>query len=287
MDDLASFCSSCGVDSLHGSWGVDRGSLSNLMNTSLGNGDHGRSVGEDPVDGGSTSEPIGEAIMGKVTQGGGGDQRGHVGVDVRLLHRDGLLVDHRGLDDLLDGVDLVGLGHRHGPGHLDVVGLGHVLGVDDGPLHGHGDGPRDLHGELVDLQLRLDPGQLGGDDGVGPAGGDDALLRHGVQGGRAQVDGGRRDGVGGGRGRQGGVKGHGVLAVGGRGLDHREGRRVVHGLTRLDVLVAHLDGAGPHLDGLAAHDAVPHEGLGHRGTGHYLLMDMCGTAVSVPEVAQG
>ena len=104
------------------------------------------------------------------------------------------VVDVRGLDDLLDGVDLVGSWDMDSPGHGDLVGLGHVSVGDDltGDSSGHSDG--NINVVLVDLDLGHDVGDLGGDPDVAPDGGLDLGLDDGVSGSWAGRDRCGRDG---------------------------------------------------------------------------------------------
>ena len=44
-----------------------------------------------------------------------------------LVDSDVVLVNHGGLDDLLDGVHLVGFGHGDGVGNFDGVGFGNMF----------------------------------------------------------------------------------------------------------------------------------------------------------------
>merc|ERR1711926_31235 len=157
----------------------------------------------------------------------------------------GLLLNDWGLDDVLDLVDLVGCWDSHWGWDLNVVWLGH----DDLPLDWGWDGHWDLNLVLVDLQFRLDPGLLWGDDGVGPDWGQDALLGHGISWGWSQVD--RCWWVGSG---------------------------LVDGLSGLDVLVSNLDGPGASWDGLVSYDSVLHVGLGDGWAGVDSLVDVGGSS---------
>ena len=170
----------------------------------------------------------------------------------------GGVVDVGLLNDLLDGVDLVGGGHGHGAGHLHGVGAGHVLGHQDLALHGDGhvDGYIDV--VLVDLELGHNLGLLGRDDGVGAHGGEDPLLDDGVNGSGTSGDGcGRDGGQGGGRDWEDGRgQGAGLNKVLGRAGDVGDSGLGDDILTGLDVLVTGLDLLGTDLDGLVADHAV-------------------------------
>merc|ERR1712025_26036 len=104
------------------------------------------------------------------------------------------VVDVRGLDDLLDRVNLVGSGN--GGWHMDG----------------------DINVVLLHIQLGNNVGGLGGDSDMGPHGGEDLLLGDSVSGGRSKVPGCRGDGsqrCWGGRGGWG-SNWHGDLGVLGR-----------------------------------------------------------------------
>ena len=147
-------------------------------------------------DWGSNGVADGDWGLGHGVDGGGvsgDDGLGGVGLNSGV-------VDVRGLHDLLDGVDLVGGGDGDGPGHGDLVRLGHVGVGDDltGDSSGHGHGH--VHVVLVDLDLGHDVGHLGGHLHVAPHGGGDLLDGDGVSGGGAGWDGCGGDGSVGSRG---------------------------------------------------------------------------------------
>ena len=105
---------------------------------------------------------MGKSRMGNASMGKGGSNspqggsmgHGHGG----LMDSDVMLVNDRGLDDMVDGVDLVGLRDGIGLGHLNGVGFGHVLLVDDFPFNGDGDGNGNLDFVFVDLEKTKDRG---------------------------------------------------------------------------------------------------------------------------------
>ena len=86
------------------------------------------------------------------------------------------LLDDRGLNNLLDRVDLVGLGNSIGLRNLDGVGPGNLLLVDDFALNRDWVRNGNVDGVLVDLELGLDAPDLRGDDGVGAVRGRNPLL---------------------------------------------------------------------------------------------------------------
>jgi hypothetical protein len=190
-----------------------------------------------------------------------------------LVNSDMMLVNDGGLVDVLDGVDHVGLGNGIRLGHIDIVRLGHPGLVDHLSLDGDRDSDRDLDGVPVDLELGLDAGQLGGDDGVGSDGGGDHLLGDGVSRGGSLVGGCRRDGsIGKGSiGEDGRSDGHGGLAIPGLTSNIGVGGGLLDGLTGLDVVVSNLDGLGADLNGTVSNDLI--DGVIDGGASMNLLLD--------------
>ena len=123
------------------------------------------------------------------------------------------VVDVRGLHDLLHGVDLVRGGDGDGPGHGDLVRLGHVGVGDDLTGHSAGHSHGHVNVVLVDLHLGHDVGHLGGDPHVAPHGGGDLLDGDGVSGSEAGRDwcGGDGSSVGSSHGDGGGGDGSGNI----------------------------------------------------------------------------
>jgi len=176
---------------------------------------------------------------------------GHGGsnTDGGLVYAHGVLVNDGGLDDMVDRVDLVGLGDSIGLGNLDSVGLGDMFVNDDLSLDGSGHGDGDLDGVFVYLKLGFDAAHLRGDLGVGADRGSNSLDGHGVSGGGSLIGGcGRDSSIGCGSSRDGrGSDGHSDL--GGLGSTSNVGVRssLVHRLL-LGVSVSGLDGLGSNLD---------------------------------------
>jgi len=231
------------------------------------------------------------------SDGGGGD--GHssgggvdgVGNTDSLGHSDGLdvgvspLLNHWGLDNVLDLVDWVGLLDADWDWDIDLVGLGDWLLNDDGPLNGGWDWDGHINLELVDVQLGDDLGPLWGDDGVGASQAEDGLVDDGVSGGGAQVPGWRGDGSHWGwHGGSWDGDGHGVDRVGGWALDQGVCWGLVDGGAGNVVLVSDLDGAGTGVDGAVSNDSVLDVGLSDGGSGVDVLLDM-GGALGVSDVS--
>jgi len=97
------------------------------------------------------------------------------------------LLNNGCLDDLLDGVNLVGLGHCVWLGNLDGVRPWHVILGDDDFLNWNWIWDWNIDGDLVDVQFWLDASHCGGDPGVGAHWGEDPLLSDSVDGGGAVV----------------------------------------------------------------------------------------------------
>merc|ERR1712055_671200 len=106
----------------------------------------------------------------------------------------GGVVDVGGLNNLLDGVDLVGGGNGNSTGNSDLVRGGHMLIHDDLTLDGNGNMDGDVNVVVLYIDLGDDVGLLGSDPGVGPHGSEDLLLDHGVSRSGSLVGGSRGDG---------------------------------------------------------------------------------------------
>jgi len=146
--------------------------------SAVANGDSGSGVGDGDGRGG-----LGDGDWGS---GSGVADVGNGLVDgVAGLLNDG------GLNNLVDGVDLVGLGDGNWVGDLNGVGLGNMGLVDDLALNWDGVGDWDIDGNLVDLELGLDAGDLRSDLGVSANWGEDLLLGDGISGSWSKVAGSR------------------------------------------------------------------------------------------------
>ena len=93
-----------------------------------------------------------------------------------------VLVNDGGIDDLVDGANLVGLGNWVGLLDLNGVGLGDVGLVDNLSLDWDWVWDWDIDGVPVDLELGFDASHLGGDLGVSPDWGEDLLLLTNLRG---------------------------------------------------------------------------------------------------------
>lgn len=168
------------------------------------------------------------------------------------------VVDNGLLNNLMDGVDLVGGGDRDGTGNSNFIRSSNVL--LDNNLSGNSDG--DLDGDinvvLVYLELRDNVGLDRGDLGVSSHRGKDPLLGDGISGGRSKVD--RCGGDGSvSKGSSGDSwRGEGLSLNNSLGLtgNIRVGRLGDNFLVGLDILVASLDLLGSNLDGLVANNSI-------------------------------
>merc|ERR1711892_509151 len=76
------------------------------------------------------------------------------------------VVDVRGLNNFLDGVDLVGSWDRDGTGNGDIIRLGDMGNQDDLTWNGTWNSNRDINIVLLDIDLWDNVGELRGDSGV-------------------------------------------------------------------------------------------------------------------------
>jgi len=254
-----------------------------------GNGNGGGGLGVGDAVGNVVLDGLDGHIDGLVDGDGVGGDNG-----LLVVGGVGGVVHMGGLNDLLDGVDLVRGSHGDGTGNRDLVRGRDVLVHNHGALNG--DGHMDGHVNVVVLDLNLgdDVGLLRGDPGVGPHRGEDLLLDNGVSRGRASRDRCRGDGshvggsVGDDWGRQRAGLGQGLgsssdVAAGRLGNDLLASRDVgvtsdhagVSGLHNLAsdnsvlcVLLNHCGASGVGLVGLTSDDWGRGNGgtLGNSGT---------------------
>lgn len=235
---------------------------------SCGSGDEGRvcktSMGETSMG----KSGVGNASMSnmgnRVSDGVQGRNMGNMGHS-GLVDSDVMLVNDRGLDDMVNGVDLVGLRNEVGLFNLNGVGLGHVLLNDDFPFDGDRVGNGNLDGVFLNLKLGFDTFDIGSDDGVSPDRCLDLGDGDGVSRCWSLVGGWRRnssircrcngDGWWG--------NGHSGLRIFGGTSNISVGRSLAHALF-LGVSKASLHTLGAHLDLAVANNGMM--GLGHSGT---------------------
>merc|ERR1711935_243226 len=182
-----------------------------------------------------------------------------------------VLVNDGGLDNLLDGVDLVGCGNGIGLDNLNGVGFGNMFLNDDFSLNGDGDGNGDLDGVFVDSDFRFDSGHLRSDDSVGPDGSLDFGDGHSVSGCGSLVGWDCGDGsIKGGSGDDRGSEGDGVLRSLG-GLSNVGVGKSLGDLRVLSVVVSSLDSLGSNLDSSVSNNFV--NGLGTCGSSDNMFSD--------------
>lgn len=212
-----------------------------------------------------------------------------VGYGNGLVNGDMVLINDGGLDNLLDGMDLVGLGNGIRLGNLNGVRFGNMFLNDDFSLDGDGDGNRDLDGVFVDLKLGFDAGHLGCDDGMGSDGGGDFGDSDGISGCGSLVGGCGRDGsIRSNSGNDGGGQGDSAFGSLGRFSNVGVGR----GLADLGVLsvgMSSLDSLGSDLDSAVSNDLV--SGVCYWGSSMDMFLDSgtnnCGGTCSVSDCVVG
>jgi len=266
-----------GVGTITESSGGSGMSVSDSSGGSSSNGNGGSSMSVSESSGGSSmsvSESSGgsgvsDSSMGSNGNGGSsGYGNGSSGNSV-VGSGVGCVMDNGLLNNLVDGVNLVGGGHRDGTGNLNLVGLGNVLLDNDLTRNSDGDLDGYINVVFVDLELGHDVGLDRGDSGVSSHGSEDSLLGNGISGGGAEVDGcwgdggiwGRDNGEGWGRESLGLNNGLGLAG------DVAGGRLGNDLLVGLHVLVTGLNALGANLDGLVANNAILHMFLDDGGTG--------------------
>jgi len=179
-----------------------------------------------------------------------------------LVDGDVVLVNDGGLDNLVDGVNLVGLGDSIGSGDLNGVGFGNMFLNNDFSLNWDGHGDRDLNGVFVHFKLGFNTGNLRGNVSVGPDGGSDSGDGNGVSGCRSLVGGCRGDGSIRCRCSRDcwGSNGHGALGSLG-GLSDVGVSRCLADLRVLSVGVSSLDSLGTNLDSSVSNNFMGGVGL--------------------------
>jgi hypothetical protein len=122
----------------------------------------------------SNSISKGSSSIGRSSNGGFRNNWGYSSVDRcgngscnLLMDSIAGLLNDRSLNDLLDRVDLVGLGNSVGLRNINCVGLGYVGLVDNWRFNWDWVWNWDINGVLVDLELWFDTSHLGSDSGVG------------------------------------------------------------------------------------------------------------------------
>jgi len=104
------------------------------------------------------------------------------------------VVDMRGLNDLLDGVNLVGSWDWDGTGNGDLIRLGDMLVDNDLTGNGTWDSNWDINVVFLDIDLWDDVGDLGSDSGVSSDWSSNSGLDNSVSRGRSSGNGSRWDG---------------------------------------------------------------------------------------------
>lgn len=184
-----------------------------------------------------------------------------------------VLVNDWGVDNLVNGADLVGLGNWVRLLDLDGVWLGNVGLVDNLSLDWDGVWDWDIDGVTVDLEFRLDTSHLGGDLGVSPDGSEDLLLSNGVSWGWSIVAGCWWDDWGNWGWDSWGSNWNSGLAGPWLSGDVCVSGLLFKGLAGNDVLVSGQNLLGSNLDGAGSNNSVVNNSLGYSWSGVDGLMD--------------
>ena len=205
---------------------------------------------------------------------------GRVGGDDGLLVVGGVggVVHMGGLNDLLDGVDLVRGRHGNGTGNGDLVWCRDMLVHNNGTLNGDGHVDGHVNVVVLDLNLGDDVGLLRGDPGVGPHGSKDLLLDNGVSGGGTSGNRRGRDGSHiGSSSRDDGRRQRAGLSQGLGGSSHVAGGGLGDDLlASWDMGVASDHAGVSGLDNLASDDSILGVLLNNGGTSSVGLVGLSG-----------
>jgi len=189
-----------------------------------------------------------------------------------LMNADGVLVNDRGLHNMLDRVDSVGLGDSVGLFNLDSVGLSHMFVNNDFSFDRDGHGNRDLNGVFVYLKLRLNASDSGGDFGVGADRGSNSLDSDSICRSRSLVGGCRRDSSIRCRSSRDDRGSNGDSGLGGLGLTSNIGvRSSLADRLVLSISVSGLNSLGTHLDLTVANNFMV--GLSNGGSSMHKFLD--------------
>merc|ERR1712123_301944 len=178
------------------------------------------------------------------------------------------VVDVRGLNDLLDGVNLVGSWDWDGTGNGNIIRLGDMLVDNDLTGNGTWDSNRDINVVFLDIDLWNDVGDLGSDSGVSSDWSSNSGLDNSVSRGRSSGNGSRWDGSircwCNGDGWRG--KGNSVNKVLGSTSDIRSGRLRDGGLSSNSISVSSNNLLDSSLDGSLSNDSVFNTVLNYWGS---------------------
>lgn len=189
-----------------------------------------------------------------------------------LVDGDMVLVNHRGFDNLMDRVNLVGLGNGIRLGNFNGVGFGNMFLNNDFSLNGNGHGNRDLYDIFVHLKLGFNTGDCWGDNGVGPDRCSNSGDGNGISGCGSLVGGCRGNSkVGCGCSRDyWGCNGHGALGSL-SGFSNESVSGCLANFSMLGISVSSLDSLGAHLDSFVSNNLVG--GMGYCGSSVDVFLD--------------
>lgn len=175
-----------------GSIGGSKGSSGSISNSVSGNSMSSKSMSGKGMSGignwGSVNSSNWD-MRNSVDRGGMGSHNSLAGVGLICG-----VVDVRGLNNLLDGVNLVGSWDWDGTGNSDLIRLGDMGDLDDLTGNGTGNGNWDINVVFLDIDLWDNVGELRSDSGVSSDWGKDSLLDNSVSRSRASWDRCRGDG---------------------------------------------------------------------------------------------
>merc|ERR1712106_565388 len=178
------------------------------------------------------------------------------------------VVDVRGLNDLLDGVNLVGSWDWDGTGNGNLIRLGDMLVDNDLTGNGTWDSNWDINVVFLDIDLWDDVGDLGSDSGVSSDWSGNSGLDNSVSRGRSSGNGSRGDGSircwCNGDGWWG--KGNSVNKVLGSTSDIRSGRLRDGGLSSNSISVSSNNLLDSNLDGSLSNNSVFNTVLNYWGS---------------------
>merc|ERR1719209_332552 len=186
------------------------------------------------------------------------------------------VVDVRGLNDFLDGVDLVGSWDMDGTGNRNFVRLSDMGDLDDLTGNGTWDSNGDINVVVLDIDLWNNVGDLRGDSGVGSDRSSDLLLNNGVSRSGSSWDRCGRDGSIRCWGSRDGWRGNGdsLNNVLGSSGNIRMGRLRDGFLSSNGISVSSNNLLGSSLDGSMSNNSIFYMVLNHWGSSSIAMVSL-------------
>merc|ERR1719510_2940098 len=172
------------------------------------------------------------------------------------------VVDVRGLNDFLDGMDLVGSWDMDGTGNRNFVRLSDMGDLDDLTGNSTWDSNGDIDVVVLDIDLWNNVGDLRGDYRVGSDGSSDLLLNNGVSGSGSSWD------------RCGRGNGDSLNDVLGSSGDIRMGRLGDGFLSSNGISVSSNNLLGSSLDGSMSNNSIFYMVLNHGGSSSIAMVSL-------------